>query len=117
MGMVIGVIGVVAGEGNEPEGRPREIVAAVTLCRFSETNDVPSERCSHMHSGTEKEDTHGGWDKVSKHKLDRVRILGCNTNGHLVLVVDFVDIGVKSGMVQQSMTHVEGHIFHEHAEE
>ena len=116
MGVVIGVVGVVAGERYESEGRPREIVATVCLCRFCIANDLPSERCSHMHSSTEKEDTHVGF-KGSKHNLDRMRILSCNTYGHLVLVVDFVDVWVKSGMVQQSMAHVEGHIFHEHAEE
>lgn len=116
MGVVIGMVGVVAGERNESEGRPREIVATMPLCRFCVANDIPSERCSHMHSSTEKEDTHGSWYKVSKHKLDRMSILSCNTYGHLVLVVDFVDVWVKSGMVQQSMAHMEGHIFHEHAE-
>jgi hypothetical protein len=93
--VMVNMVGTISSERNQSENAPWELVAAVTVMGFKNSNETPLDNGEEMKFWTkDKHSDHGGV-MVSKCKLKRVSVFTCNTYWVHEFVMLFMDPLVK----------------------
>jgi len=88
----------------------------VAVNGFQEADHIPHEVGPEMHLPAQDDHPQRQWDDIPQHKLDRMGSLSSNADSLDVLVVDFVDVGVEPGVVEEFVGMMEEEVFTDHAE-